>query len=133
MSVQLHHVALVTADPERSAEFYQSIFGVTRLARPPFKIEGVWLDCGPSLQLHLTRHPSGNFRTRGVDNNDVHFAFRADDFEGTLQQLLARGFREDAPEDDPKRILVNRSGSAGFLQLYVMDPDRNIIEVNTAT
>jgi hypothetical protein len=30
------------------------------------------------------------------------------------------------------RILVNRSGMAGFLQLYVLDPDRNIIEVNTA-
>lgn len=30
------------------------------------------------------------------------------------------------------RILVNRSGIAGFLQLYVVDPDRNIIEVNTA-
>jgi len=133
MSVQLHHVALVTADPERSAEFYRSIFGLGRLDRPPFKIEGVWLDCGPSLQLHLTKHPPGNFRTRGVDNNDVHFAFRTDDFEGILDRLLAGGFREDAPDDDRMRILVNRSGTAGFLQLYVMDPDRNIIEVNTAT
>ncbi|KQW77673.1 lactoylglutathione lyase [Devosia sp. Root413D1] len=132
MSVQLHHVALVVAEPERSAEFYESIFGLTRLDRPPFKIEGVWLDCGPGLQLHLTRHPQGTFRSGGVDNNDGHFAFRTDDFEGILARLVARGFREDAPEDDPMRILVNRSGMAGFLQLYVLDPDRNIIEVNTA-
>lgn len=133
MTVQLHHVSLVTADPERAAEFYQSIFGLSRLDRPAFAIEGVWLDCGPGLQLHLTKHLSGNFRTRGVDNNDVHFAFRTDDFEGILQRLLAKGFREDLSEDDPMRMLVNRSGMAGFLQLYVMDPDRNIVEVNTAT
>ena len=133
MAVQLHHVSLVTADPEVSAAFYQSVFQLERLPRPPFKIEGVWLDCWPSLQLHLTKHLSGNFRTRGVDNNDVHFAFRTDDFEGVLARLLAAGFREDAPGDDPMKILVNRSGLAGFLQLYVMDPDRNIIEVNTAT
>lgn len=133
MAVQLHHVSLVTVDPERSAEFYQAIFQVQRLARPPFKIEGIWLDCGPSLQLHLAKHLMGNFRTRGVDNNDVHFAFRTDDFEGILDRLRSRGFREDAPDEDTMGILVNRSGMAGFLQLYVMDPDRNIIEVNTAT
>jgi glyoxylase I family protein len=133
LAVQLHHVSLVTVDPEKSAEFYQSTFGLSRLSRPPFKIEGVWLACGPSLQLHLTKHLPGNFRTRGVDNNDVHFAFRTDDFEGILERLMAAGFSEDAPEDDPRRLLVNRSGMAGFLQLYVMDPDRNIIEVNTAS
>ena len=132
MDVSLHHVSLVTRDPEQSAAFYQSIFGLNRLDRPPFKIEGVWLACGPHLQLHLTEHLSGNFRSAGVDNNDVHFAFRTDDFEGVLGRLLAAGFSEDAGDDDPRKLLVNRSGLAGFLQLYVMDPDRNIIEVNTA-
>jgi catechol 2,3-dioxygenase-like lactoylglutathione lyase family enzyme len=132
MLVVLHHVALVAKDPERSANFYQSIFGLERLERPPFKIEGVWLRCGEHLQLHLTRHLPGNFRTKGVDNNDVHFAFRTDDFEGVLHRLSNVGYTEAAAEDDPKKMLVNRSGMAGFLQLYVMDPDRNIIEVNTA-
>ena len=42
------------------------------------------------------------------------------------------GYAENALNEDPKKMLVNRSGMAGFLQLYVMDPDRNIIEVNTA-
>jgi catechol 2,3-dioxygenase-like lactoylglutathione lyase family enzyme len=133
VTVLLHHVALISNDPEHSAEFYQSIFQLERLDRPPFNIEGVWLACGPSLQLHLTRHMAGNFRTRGVDNNDVHFALRTTDFEGVLARLHAAGFSEAAPEDDGKRLLVNRSGLAGFLQLYVMDPDRNIIEVNTAS
>jgi catechol 2,3-dioxygenase-like lactoylglutathione lyase family enzyme len=125
-------VALVAKDPEQSAEFYRSIFGLARLDRPPFKIEGVWLDGGRGLQLHLTKHLPGTFRNGGVDNNDGHFALRTDDFEGVLSRLVAAGFTEDAPEGHPKRMIVNRSGLAGFLQLYVMDPDRNIIEVNTA-
>lgn len=132
MTVRLHHVALVATDPERSAAFYQQIFGLERLSRPPCKIEGVGLDCGPGLQLHLTKHLPGNFRTGGVDNNDVHFALRTDDFEGILARVIAASFPEDATQGDPKRILVNRSGMAGFLRLYLMDPDRNIIEVNTA-
>ncbi len=133
MTVYLHHVALLARDPERSAAFYQSIFGLSRLERPPFKIEGVWLDCGPSLQLHLTKHLPGSFRTGGVDNNDGHFALRTDDFEAILSRLRAAGFREDALAGDPMQLLVNRSGLAGFLQLYILDPDRNVIEVNTAS
>lgn len=133
MSVHLHHVSLVTTDPERSAAFYRTIFALERLDRPAFKIEGVWLGCGSGLQLHLTKHLPGNFRTKGVDNNDVHFAFRTDDFEGILTRLKLAGFSEEAHEDSQMRIIINRSGLAGFLQLYVMDPDRNIIEVNTAT
>jgi catechol 2,3-dioxygenase-like lactoylglutathione lyase family enzyme len=132
MSVQLHHVALVARDPEQSVHFYRSIFGFARLERPPFNIEGVWLECGPGLQLHLTKHLPGTFRTGGVDNNDGHFALRTDDFEGILSRLEEAGYAEDAPEGDPKKMIVNRSGLAGFLQLYVMDPDRNVIEVNTA-
>jgi glyoxylase I family protein len=94
MSVYLHHVSLVTADPERSAAFYQAMFDLKRLDRPRFKIEGVWLACGPSLQLHLTKHLPGNFRTKGVDNNDVHFAFRTDDFEGVVDRLVKRGLEK---------------------------------------
>lgn len=67
-----------------------------------------------------------------MDNNDVHFAFRTDDFEGILKRLELAGYSEEAPEDSPTRLPINRSGMAGFLQLYVMDADRNIIEVNTA-
>jgi hypothetical protein len=42
------------------------------------------------------------------------------------------GFSEDAPRDDPKHMILKRTGMAGFPQLYLMDPDRNIIEVNGA-
>ena len=101
------------------------------MERPPFKSVGAWLACG-ALQVHLTVYPPGSFRTGNVDGDDCHFAFRTDDFDGALAALTAGGFREDAAEDDPMRVIVRRNGPAGFPQLFLLNPDRNIIEINGA-
>ena len=78
--------------------------------RPPFKSVGAWLACG-ALQLHLTLYPPGSFRTGNIDGDDSRFAFRTDDLEGALATPTANGFREDAAEDDPMRVMVRRNGS----------------------
>jgi glyoxylase I family protein len=127
----LDHVSVIVTDLSRSLAFYQDLFGLTLIERPPFKNVGAWLACG-ALQVHLTVHPRGSFRTDCVDASDSHFAFRTDDFDGVLAKLTASGFREDAAEDDPMRIIVRRNGPASFPQLFLLDPDRNIIEVNGA-
>jgi catechol 2,3-dioxygenase-like lactoylglutathione lyase family enzyme len=127
----LHHVSILTSDVGRSLAFYRDIFGLTPLPRPDFPIGGAWLSCG-DRQVHLVAHAPGTFRTGGIDNNDTHFAFRTDDFDGVVGQLEAHGFSEHAPEGDPKRIMMKRTGAAGFAQLYVLDPDRNVVEVNAA-
>jgi glyoxylase I family protein len=127
----LHHVNVIVTDLPRSLAFYQKLFGLTMMERPPFKSVGAWLACG-ALQVHLTFYPPGSFRTGNVDGADCHFAFRTDDFDGVLATLTASGFREDAAEDDPMRVMVRRNGPAGFPQLFLLDPDRNIIEINGA-
>ena len=48
------------------------------------------------------------------------------------QQLRGHGYDENLPADDPKKLIVKRSGLAGFLQIFVMDPDFNVIELNNA-
>jgi catechol 2,3-dioxygenase-like lactoylglutathione lyase family enzyme len=127
----LHHVNVVVTDLPRSLAFYQNLFGLTIIERPPFKVAGAWLACG-ALQVHLTLYPPGSFRTGNVDGADSHFAFRTDDFERALATLTAIGFREDAAEVDPMRVMVRRNGPAGFPQLFLLDPDRNIVEINGA-
>jgi glyoxylase I family protein len=72
--------------------------------------------------VHLTLYPPGSFRTSNVDGDDCHFAFRSADFDGTFATLTANGFREDAAEDDPMRLMVRRNGPAGFPQLFLLDP-----------
>jgi catechol 2,3-dioxygenase-like lactoylglutathione lyase family enzyme len=127
----LHHVNVIVTDLPRSLAFYEKLFGLTIIERPPFKNAGAWLGCG-ALQVHLSVHPPGSFRTGNVDGADTHFAFRTDDFDSALATLTANGFREDAAEDDPMHVMVRRNGPAGFPQLFLLDPDRNIIEINDA-
>ncbi|WP_112944896.1 MULTISPECIES: VOC family protein [unclassified Rhizobium] len=128
----LHHVSIITDDLETSLPFYRDVFGLSEIPRPDFPVGGAWLACG-SLQVHLVVHPEGTFRQRPViDRNDWHFAFRTDDFEGVLERLAALGFSGDLPEGDPKHMLVFRTGLAGFPQLYLRDPDLNIVEINGA-
>ncbi|WP_018899676.1 VOC family protein [Rhizobium sp. 2MFCol3.1] len=128
----LHHVSIITDDLETSLPFYRDVFGLSEIPRPDFPVGGAWLACG-SLQVHLVVHPEGTFRQRPViDRNDWHFAFRTDDFEGVLERLAALGFSADLPEGDPKHMLVFRTGPAGFPQLYLRDPDLNIVEINGA-
>ena len=128
----LHHVSLVTSDLDRSVKFYRDVFGLEQITRPPFKSAGAWLAFG-SLQIHLIVKPNGTFRGKStIDTGDTHFAIRVEDFEATMNQLAAKGFREDADEGDPMRLLVIREGVAGFPQAYVLDPDWNIVEINAA-
>lgn len=129
-SLALHHVAVIIRDLAISLPFYRDAFGLVELDRPPFAIGGAWLGCG-AQQVHLVVHPEGTFRTRGIDRNDTHFAFRTHDFEAAVERLAAMGYREDA-SDPARRVEIYRTGIAGFPQLYMCDPDRNVVEINGA-
>ena len=128
----LHHVSYPVRDVEASANFYETLFDLKRLPRPPFPIPGVWLGCD-DRQIHLVFNEAGTYRDTAVpDIADVHFAFWTDDFEGIVARLESAGFSPDLPQKDRKKMLVIRDGIAGFPQLYVLDPDLNTIEVNAA-
>ncbi len=128
----LHHVSIVTANLERSLAFYRDVLGLQQIDRPSFDIAGAWLASGPS-QVHLIDYSKGTYRGKStIDTNDIHFALRVVDFDETLSVLAAKGFREDAPEGDPMRVVVRRKGLAGFPQAYLLDPDRHVVEINSA-
>ena len=115
-----------------SAPFYEKLFELKQLNRPDFGVPGVWFACG-DRQIHLIENNAGPYRSLPrIDVADTHFAFWTGDFERVLEKAKANGFSDTAPEWDPVRILVSRSGPAGFPQLYILDPDYNIIEVNSA-
>jgi catechol 2,3-dioxygenase-like lactoylglutathione lyase family enzyme len=65
-----------------------------------------------------------------MDTNDIHFAIRVTSYTQALEALAAKGFREDASPDDPMGIRT--SMRVGYPQIYILDPDRNIIEINAA-
>jgi glyoxylase I family protein len=125
----IHHVSLPVTDVERAKRFYREILGLRELERPPFDFPGAWFQLGDD-QLHLIHHQGSTLRgAKGLDSRDVHFAVRVSSFRAALQLLEAKGYREDA-DDDLLKMKVSPHATAGFPQIYILDPDRNVIEIN---
>jgi glyoxylase I family protein len=125
----IHHVSLPVTDVERAKRFYREIIGLRELERPPFDFPGAWFQLGDD-QLHLIVHDGSTLRgAKGLDSRDVHFAVRVSSFRAALKSLEAKGYREDA-DDDLSKMKVSPHAVAGFPQIYILDPDRNVIEIN---
>jgi glyoxylase I family protein len=128
----VHHVSLAVSDLPRALLFYCGVLGLKQTDRPSLSNAGAWLETGAS-QIHLINYADGTFRRKSViDNQDVHFALRVPDFEVAIFQLAEKGYREDAEESDPRRVLVKRSSPTGFPQAYMLDPDQHVVEINAA-
>ena len=132
--LSLHHVALPVSDLGRSKRFYREVLGLTEIDRPAaFDFPGAWFSLGDG-QLHLMERQGGTLRTaKPLDSRDVHFAVRVDDIDATLAHLKAAGYRDDAALDDPMRLKWNTAPNAGFPQIFILDPDRHVIEINSAS
>ena len=124
----LHHVSLPVTNLERSRAFYRDVLALREIERPPFDFAGAWFRVG-SGQLHLIVHERPTLRTRGIDSRDVHFALRVRSYRETRARLAALGYAGDAA-DEIRRLRDNPQGRAGFPQLFILDPDRHVIELN---
>ena len=51
-------------------------------------------------------------------------------YRQTVEFLRSKGYREDGEEF--KRMILQPQATAGFPQIYILDPDRNVIEINSA-
>ena len=129
----LHHVALPCSNLERSRRFYQEVFGLLEIPRPALPVAGAWFRLSDRQELHLVvGDPQATLRgIKGMDTNDIHFAVRVKDYREALEALRAKGYREDLNPDD--LMGIRTSMRVGYPQIYVLDPDRNIIEINAAS
>ena len=118
----IHHVSVCVTDLPRAKQFYGDVLGLTEIPRPTFSFPGAWYELG-DRQLHLIVHttPRALRGTTDIDGRDGHFAFRVRDYEETVDYLRRRGvpFWENPRNPTP------------WEQVYVTDPDGNVIEFNT--
>jgi len=128
----IHHVSLTVTDLECSRAFYRDILGLKEIQRPPFSFPGAWFGIGESQHLHLiVNDGNATFRgSKGIDTRDSHFAVRVESYARALEFLRAHGYREDAGELELKRMRLQPHAIAGFPQIYILDPDRHVIEIN---
>lgn len=119
--VTLHHVGIVVTDIVIAKAFYGGVLGLRELPRPAFDFEGAWYDLG-DRQLHLIVHPPARALrgTREIDARDGHVALRVADFDEALARLQAHGVP----------VYVSRENVTPWMQVYITDPDGNVIELN---
>ena len=127
----IHHTALTVTDIERSRKFYREILLIDEIPRPPFPFPGAWFQIGDSQQFHLIVHDRATFRHKPLDTRDVHFALRVPSYGAAVEFLRSKGYREDADPEDPYCMIVQRHPTAGYPQIYICDPDRHVIEINS--
>jgi catechol 2,3-dioxygenase-like lactoylglutathione lyase family enzyme/uncharacterized protein YunC (DUF1805 family) len=121
----IDHVTFVSRDLARSRSFYVDVLGMTEVPRPAFSFPGLWFQAG-GTQIHLIgeHRESGPAGTHIAPEANVsrtrHVAFEVDDARLAVARLRALGVEIVAgPKQRPD----------GPTQLYLLDPDGNLIEL----
>lgn len=129
----LHHISIPVADVERSRAFYRAVLGLREIERPPFEFPGAWFALGDG-ELHLIGEPADpTFRAdKPLDPGDVHFAIRVESYAEALADLESKGYRSDAEGLHPQALIARPHAVTGYAQIYILDPDRHVIEINEA-
>lgn len=126
----IHHVSIPVTDLERSRAFYGDVLRLNEIQRPPSDTPGAWYRLG-DRELHLIVGNYATFREgKALDDQDIHFALRVASYRETRKFLLSKGFHPEA-DDELKRMKESPGGAGAWPRIHIMDPDRNVIELNT--
>jgi catechol 2,3-dioxygenase-like lactoylglutathione lyase family enzyme len=102
---RIRHIAILTKDTAKLAEFYQASFGLNEVARSGEGGEAIYLSDG---HINLAILPARN-RREGI----YHFGIEVEDVSGAVQTALAAGAsggKAELPKD------------GRFAETFVLDP-----------
>jgi len=122
MITGMNHFTVIAEDERATLDFYVGLLGLTVGPRPDLGFPGAWYAVGDSQELHLIVHPpSKTMRgTPEIDGRDGHFAFRVRRYDETLARLREHGIA----------LIESPHNKTPWAQIYVTDPDGNVIEFN---
>lgn len=122
---RIDHITIVVKDMAVSRRFYEDTLGMQEVPRPGFAFPGLWFQAG-TTQVHLIgEHPeSGPPGTYLPENCSLsrtrHFAFEVENAFAAHDRLNELGIEIVAgPKYRPD----------GPIQLYIFDPDQNLVEL----
>ncbi len=116
---KIRHMAIFSDDPERLAQFYCNVFGMTVTQRTvtPRGGSSTWITDG-YLDLAII-HPEAKDAKRGI--NHFGFSLEADERPGVLQRLEEHGIEPFKPPADRP-----------YVEDAVHDPDGNKFDMSVA-
>ncbi|MFN7926507.1 MAG: VOC family protein [Blastocatellia bacterium] len=113
-----HHAGVLVTDVERAAAFYEEVLGLENLPRPDFGFPGRWYDLKNGHQLHLMSTPDLPAHSTNLPRFDRHIAIEVPDLQKTAEELTTMGV-----------TFEHGSGRGGAAQIFLRDPDGNMIEL----
>jgi catechol 2,3-dioxygenase-like lactoylglutathione lyase family enzyme len=117
----LSHVSVTVTDVTKARDFYSGVLGFQEIPRPAFDFPGIWYSLGGDLQLHIILNDQ--LVRPAVEREKIiarypHFAVWTDDCDETAEKITALGLST--------RDVI--SGPTGLRQVFVKDPDGNMVE-----
>ncbi len=120
-SLEFDHTTVAAKDVAKSAEFYDKVMNLERIADPFQDAVHVWYRIGPHAQLHIV---SGG--KEGAQEIEHHFAFRVASVTDFATHLDAMHVTyRNIPGNGKTQVRPD-----GVHQIYFQDPDGYWIEVN---
>jgi catechol 2,3-dioxygenase-like lactoylglutathione lyase family enzyme len=116
----LDHVNIRTDNLKEMTSFYAKVLGLKKGKRPAFKFGGAWLCCGNRATVHLVEVKN---QPKAKDTQLEHFAFKANDINGTLKKLKKFGSNYET------RIVPGGK----IRQVHAYGPDGNHVEIAFST
>ena len=118
---QISHVSITVTDLAKTRDFYTRTLGFQEIPRPAFDFPGIWYSLGGDLQLHII--VNDQLVRPAVEREKItarypHFALWTDDADETARTIGDLGLT--------CRDVV--SGPTGLRQIFVKDPDGNMVE-----
>jgi glyoxylase I family protein len=118
---ELNHVSITVTDVDKAREFYTGALGFQEIPRPAFDFPGIWYGLGNGLSLHIILNDE--LVRPAVEREKIlaryaHFALYTEDADATAARIETLGL--------PCRDVI--SGPTGFRQIFVKDPDGNMVE-----
>ncbi len=123
--MRIEHVALWTADLERSRTFYEALGGRAgeRYANPRSGFSSYFLSFASGARLELMQRPGVAARPAGEFLGYAHVALAVGQ-PAAVDELTARLRRQGAPVASEPRTTGD-----GYYESVVLDPDGNRVEL----
>ena len=134
-SAVFHHAQITVRDIERSRRFYVGVLGFREVERPKaFPYQGTWFESEGGQQIHVIIIPTEPLwhSAEKMEIFETHMAFRVPSFRAALEHFKSHGYSEDHPDDHPLKLVTKTRSPTGFPQIYVLDPDGHLTEINAA-